>query len=77
MATRVEQLIRVVYKNGYIHDFWAYDFEGQTENGQLSSLKWSAVDLKNGPIFIGITEIASIWVQDWREAQIPEVAANE
>lgn len=56
--------IRIVYKSGYHHDFWCYQFTIK-QNG---SLHWWAVSLSNSPVCIADSteSIESIWTVDKR-----------
>ena len=48
--------VRVVYKSGYVHDFWCHDFE--VKDGKW---KWDAVDEGNLPMHLNPAAIESVW----------------
>ena len=52
--------VRVVYKSGYTHDFWAYSF--RVQDG--AKFTWEACDIGNQPVVIGVDEIAAVWQVD-------------
>ena len=48
--------IRVVYKSGYTHDFWALSFK--IKNGTYT---WESAEVGNLPVELGAGEIAAVW----------------
>lgn len=59
-----EFLLRIVYKNGYTHDFWVSAFS--VDNG---TYQWVAVDPKNKPVVLGANDIAAVWQIDARDSK--------
>jgi len=55
--------VRIVYKSGYNHDFWVYNFSS-TLNSQKQKISWHSCSSKNDSLHIGIDEIESIWKVD-------------
>lgn len=56
MKKKDKFLVRIVYKSGYTHDFWVYEFEVQ--DGKYT---WHMVDLDNHPVVLGVDDIAAVW----------------
>jgi hypothetical protein len=48
--------LRIVYKNGYTHDFECTDFEISS-----NQVKWGSASQRNRPIKIGVDDIAAVW----------------
>lgn len=57
MENEYKYLVRIVYKSGYTHDFWVYEFEVSGDN-----FKWTAVEGGSAPLLIGADDIAAVWV---------------
>lgn len=56
MENKNKYLVRIVYKSGYTHDFWVYEFE--VSGG---SFRWTTVGGDNTPILIGADDITAVW----------------
>lgn len=54
--------IRIVYKTGYYHDFWCYDFS--VERGNYS---WTACKSGNKPLLLNPDNMESIWIISHRK----------
>jgi hypothetical protein len=54
--------VRIVYKNGYTHDFECTDFE--ISNSQVT---WKSANERNRPIKIGLDDIAAVWQVGYRK----------
>ena len=63
MSKRAKFLIRVVYQNGYAHEFWVYSFKMDMRG----SVEWEVVDVKNRPIFINYDRIECVYQVDAEE----------
>ena len=50
-------LARIVYKSGYTHDFWCWNFS--IKNGVNYS--WESVHETNKPLQLGADEIAAVY----------------
>ncbi len=50
--------VRIVYKSGYTHDFWVTEFSVKRNFGS-TEYEWVAV--AQGPVQIGVDEIAATW----------------
>ena len=73
MKEQKQYLARIVYKNGYTHDFWVSEFEVKnTSNGIEYS--WVAADPNNKPLTFGANEVAAVWQIGVRNAvvEVPE-----
>lgn len=53
---KVIYTIRVVYDNGYTHDFDVYSFD--VKNGEYT---WEAVGNMNKPIILGVDHIIAVY----------------
>lgn len=65
MENKDKFLIRIVYKSGYTHDFWVYEFEIDRGNA-----KWTTIEGGNKPLWLGMDDIAAVW-------QLESVLAEE
>jgi hypothetical protein len=59
---KTQHLIRIVYKSGYVHDFWCWKFS--IEGG--AKYRWDAVGTINRPIQLGVDEVAAVYQIDRR-----------
>lgn len=57
--------IRIVYKSGYTHDFWAWSFN--IKFGGDKEIQWHCVDDSNKPILIGVADIAAVYQVGFRQ----------
>lgn len=57
MENENKYLVRIVYKSGYTHDFWVYEFE--IDRGKFT---WAAVKGGSTPLLIGADDIAAVWL---------------
>ncbi len=62
LKKKIRYHIRIVYKSGYIHNFWTRKCDmRRNADGSLAEISWDSIDDANRPILIGINEIASVW----------------
>lgn len=50
--------IRVIYKSGYAHDFWAWDFK-VTKDSTHTNFNW-VTPQKGAPLLFG-DDVAAVW----------------
>lgn len=48
--------VRIIYKNGYVHDFDCFDFRVKG-----NEYKWTAASAQNIPVLMNVDEIAAVW----------------
>lgn len=54
--TSTEVLVRLVYENGYTHDFWVKSFE-------INGIKWTweAAENDKQPVMLNPSKIVAVW----------------
>lgn len=58
--------VRVVYKSGYTHDFWATEFTVNA-GGRNGAYTWTHVEENNKPLLLGADDISAVYVVGTRK----------
>lgn len=64
MENKDKYLVRIVYKSGYTHDFWVYEFK--IDRGKYT---WTTVEGGSIPVLIGADDIAAVWLLESEVAE--------
>lgn len=61
----MKELIKINYKSGTSETYWFKKFDAKYEGGSITSLTWESANGAIGPIFIGISNIESVYQLDY------------
>lgn len=67
LSRRNKFKVRIVYDNGYTHDFWVYNWI--QEDGIF---KWESIHDHNRPIQLGVSNVISVWQIGYRRSIWPK-----
>ena len=54
--------LRIVYKSGYVHDVWVFDYDLAWKDGGLVKIQTYVVSNSNTPPWMAVGEVESVWV---------------
>lgn len=61
----MKALVKINYKSGISEAYWFKKFDATYDGGSITSLTWESANGVNGPIFIGVSNIESVYQLDY------------